>query len=160
MLGRLKPALCKAARRGLPSRAECASSCLPQPGIRDGLALARGWRGPGRGRGRRAGLFGVNWAGSWQCALSASRSWKGNQWIWVTRGCVKETVGLTRILLPNAGAQGSGLGTLLIRASSLLSLLLPFLPLLRSRRCQGALGRHVSLLSRALCLRLERSAEE
>ena len=112
-----------------------------------GWALACGWRGPGRGRGWRAGLFGVNWAASWWFALSAPRSWKGNQWIWVTSGCVKETVGLTRILLPNAGAQGSGLGTLLIRPSpSLLSFLLPFLPLLRSHRCQGALGRHVSLL--------------
>ena len=78
---------------------------------------------------------------TWQFAVSASRSWKGNQWIWVTRGWMKETVGLTRILLPDAGAQGSGLGTLLIRASpSLLSFLLPFLPLLRSHRCQGALG--------------------
>ena len=51
MPGRLKPALCKAARGGLPSRAECASSCLPQPGIRDGLGPAARVEGPRKGKG-------------------------------------------------------------------------------------------------------------
>ena len=51
MPGRLKPALCKAARGGLPSRAECASSCLPQPGIRDGLGPGVRVEGPRKGKG-------------------------------------------------------------------------------------------------------------
>ena len=80
--------------------------------LETGWALPCGWRGPEKGRGQRAGLFGVSWAGSLQFALSAFRSCKSKQ-IWVTGGWVeKEMVGLTRILPPNAGAQGSGLWAL------------------------------------------------
>ena len=122
----LKPALCKAARGGLPSRAECASSCLPQPGIRDGLGPGTRVEGPRKGKGPESRFIWGELAWFMAVCAQCSQKLERQQWIWVTRGCVKETVGLTRILLPNAGAQGSGLGALLIRASpSLLSFLLP-----------------------------------
>lgn len=80
--------------------------------LKTGWALAApGWRGPGRGRGQKVGLFGVSWAGSLQFALSAFRSWKGKQCRFGSRGGGwREMVRLTRILM--SSSWGSGLRAL------------------------------------------------